>query len=98
MAAMSMDSPEMQAFVAAIAKMLLISLAEATALLESWQTAQEDVEEKLRAQQEEVQKAKLERRMALVPIWRCAVCGRADMPYIACYVSPYIVRYEEREV
>jgi hypothetical protein len=98
MAGMSMDSPEMQAFVAAIAKTLSISLAEATALLESWQTAQEDVEEKLRAQQEEVQKAKLQRRKALVPIWRCAVCGRADMPFIACYVSPYIVRYEEREV
>ena len=98
MAAMSMDSPEMQAIVKAIAQTLSISLAEAMALLESWQTAQEDVEEKLREQEKEVKKAKLERRRALVPIWRCAVCGRADLPYIACYVSPYIVRYQEREV
>ena len=28
------------------------------------------------------------------PIWRCGVCGRADKPWIACYVAPYIVRYE----
>jgi hypothetical protein len=33
-----------------------------------------------------------------VPIWRCAVCGAADKPYIACYVAPYVVRYEEREL
>jgi hypothetical protein len=26
-------------------------------------------------------------------IWRCGVCGRADKPYIACWVAPYIVRY-----
>jgi hypothetical protein len=29
------------------------------------------------------------------PIWRCAVCGRANKPWIACYVAPYIVGYEQ---
>ena len=29
------------------------------------------------------------------PIWRCGVCGRADKPWIACYVAPFIVRYEK---
>jgi hypothetical protein len=28
-------------------------------------------------------------------IWRCGACGRADKPYIACFVAPYIVRYDE---
>lgn len=52
----------------------------------------------MRAQEKEVEAAKAERRKAMVPIWRCGVCGRADKPYIACYVAPFIVRYEEIEV
>ena len=28
-------------------------------------------------------------------IWRCGVCGRDDKPWIACWVAPYIVRYEQ---
>ena len=46
----------------------------------------------------EIEKAQREKRKAQVPIWRCAVCGRADLPYIVCHVSPYIVRYIDRDV
>jgi len=48
--------------------------------------------------EKEKEKAKAENRAALVPIWRCAVCGRADISYIACYVAPFIVRYEKRKL
>ena len=64
----------------------------------SWQFAQEDVREKMEEQEKEVQQAKAEKRKALLPIWRCGVCGRADKPYIACYVQPFIVRYQECDI
>jgi rubrerythrin len=62
------------------------------------ETAKE-LSKKWKKQQEKLKKALQEQEKAkteLVPIWRCAVCGRADMPYIACTVAPYIVRYEPR--
>ena len=49
----------------------------------------------MKEQEKEIKLAKADRRKALVPIWRCSVCGRADKPYIACYVAPFILRYEE---
>ena len=42
----------------------------------------------------ELENAKREKKKARVPIWRCGVCGRADKPYIVCYVQPYVVKYE----
>ena len=60
-----------------------------------WQKMQLDVREKMEEQEKEVELAKAQNRKALVPIWRCGVCGRADKPYIACFVQPFIVRYEE---
>lgn len=65
-------------------------------LLAQWSGDQAKVREELRRQREEEARAKEEAREALVPIWRCGVCGRADQPYIACYVAPFIVRYEKR--
>ena len=56
--------------------------------LSKWRSAQDGLAEEVR----EVEVAKKTKRQ--VAIWRCAVCGRADQPYIACYVAPYIVRYE----
>ena len=81
-----------------IARILKISETEAEALVQTWQQNQEDIRDKLNEQAKEVAKAKLEKRKAMVPIWRCAVCGRADLPYIACFVSPYIVRYQEVDI
>jgi rubrerythrin len=77
-----------------IAAALGVSLNEATKKLLEWQSRQVDVREKMREQEVETQLAKEEGRQALVPIWRCGVCGRADKPYIACYVAPFIVRYQ----
>ncbi len=47
------------------------------------------------AQEEEIALAKKVRRKARLAIWRCAVCGRANMPYIACYVAPFICESRE---
>eukprot|EP01034_Spumella_vulgaris_P032361 gene32361-39952_t len=77
-----------------IATALNISLEEASAKLTEWQSQQADVREKMKAQQTEMEVAKKEKRQALLPIWRCGVCGAADKPYIACSVAPFIVRYE----
>lgn len=66
--------------------------------LVSWQSAQEDVREKMEEQEKEMKLAKAEKRKALLPIWRCGVCGAADKPYIACYVQPFIVRYQECDI
>lgn len=67
-------------------------------LLSQWQGDQAKVRDELQKQQQEEQTAKKMGRRALLPIWRCAVCGRADLPYIFCYVQPFIVRYEERDL
>ena len=67
-------------------------------LLEMWAGDQSVVREKIREQLEEEQTARAEDREAIVPIWRCGVCGRADQPFIACYVQPFIVRYEKRRL
>jgi len=66
--------------------------------LVSWQSTQEDVREKMEEQEKEMELAKAQKRKALLPIWRCGVCGRADKPYIACYVQPFIVRYQECDI
>lgn len=66
--------------------------------LVSWQSTQEDVREKMEEQEKEMELAKAQKRKALLPIWRCGVCGAADKPYIACYVQPFIVRYQECDI
>lgn len=66
-------------------------------MLIKWQGDQAEVRKLLEEQKEKERMAKAQKRKAMVPIWRCGVCGRADMPYIACYVAPFIVRYDERE-
>jgi SpoVK/Ycf46/Vps4 family AAA+-type ATPase len=95
---LSRDSHEFRALARGMARELDLSEQELEDLLLKWQGDQAKVREELKKQQEEVEKAKAQGRKALVPIWRCGVCGRADQPYIACYVAPYIVRYEERQL
>ena len=95
LATTSIDSMYMRNVATDIAGILKISLAKAEELLIKWQSDQANVRLKLQEQKREQQRAKKEKRKALVPIWRCAVCGLADQPFIACYVSPYVVRYEE---
>ena len=60
---------------------------EASEQLEKWRDAHEELEE---IEKMVEMKKRTQGREA---IWRCRVCGRADKPYIACYVAPYIVGY-----
>lgn len=94
LATLSADSPRMRQLAAELAFRLGVSTDRATELLLQWQQAQGRARAAQEAQAKEEVLAKQQRRKALVPIWRCAICGRADLPYIACYVSPYIVRYQ----
>ena len=68
----------------ALAARLNMASDTARQLLREWMQAQATVKE--------TQKAVAKRKLR--PIWRCGVCGQADMPYIACYVAPFIVRYD----
>jgi hypothetical protein len=98
LARLNIESIQMNMIVEEIGRVLNCDYQTAIALLRQWQEDQRNVEEQLQAQLKEQEKAKKEGRKALVPIWRCGVCGRADQPYIVCYVQPYIVRYEERQL
>ena len=62
----------------------------------AWQSKQRRLFQFKDATDKATQRAIARGKKVLVPIWRCAVCGQADQPYIACYVSPFIVRYEPR--
>eukprot|EP00053_Salpingoeca_punica_P026203 m.19854 g.19854 ORF g.19854 m.19854 type:complete len:337 (+) comp8558_c0_seq1:134-1144(+) len=70
-----------------LAQKLSISIDEAMQMINDWKNAGATMEE-LRKKAEKKARSKKQ-----VPIWRCAVCGRADQPFIACYVAPYIVGY-----
>jgi hypothetical protein len=72
----------------ALVAKLGMSKETAANMLKQWQAAQLDVQKEFERASKQTQ---------LRPIWRCGVCGRADKPWIACYVAPFIVRYEEVE-
>jgi cob(I)alamin adenosyltransferase len=92
------DHPQLLQLAQSIAVSCGIDLAMVKNLLKKWSGDQATVRDEIRKQIEEEEKAKVEQREAMVPIWRCAVCGRADQPFIACYVQPYVVRYEKRRL
>jgi len=91
----SVDTEKLAELALKLSVLTGISYAMAHDKLLEWQKIQLDVREKMEEQEKEVELAKAQNRKALVPIWRCGVCGRADKPYIACFVQPFIVRYEE---
>lgn len=95
---LDVNDPYMLDLARKIAKVLGIDITGAQNLLRDWQANQAKVEDKVREQEEETALAKKQKRKALLPIWRCAVCGRADLNYIFCYVSPYVVRYDYVDV
>ena len=97
LAGLAPDSPRLQQLAQDLSERLGMGFAEALEMLLQWQKAQAAAKDAAAAQEKEAQLAKKQRRKALVPIWRCAVCGSADQPYIACYTAPYIVRYEARD-
>lgn len=63
-------------------------------MIKEWQESQR----KMLSTLEEIEEMKKTKKRGHVPIWRCGVCGRDDKPYIVCYVAPYVVRYEERDL
>ena len=95
---LSENDPQLVAIATAISKRTGMSISSATRKILEWQKEIETRKKEEQETEEEKEKAKKEKRMATVPIWRCAVCGRADKPWIACYVRPYIVKYTEIEV
>jgi rubrerythrin len=86
LAALDPNSPEFERLKAMLVKEVGMTPEEALEQLLSWQEAHKDV-------QKELEKVKMAGQVQQ-PIWRCRVCGRADKPWIACWVAPYIVGYQ----
>ena len=86
---LSQDSKEFADLISLLEREADLSYDDAKAKLIEWQSNQENLEAMI---QLEKQKTKT---LGARPIWRCGVCGRADKPWIACYVAPFIVRYEK---
>jgi hypothetical protein len=95
LAGMMAGDPELAQFAARLAAATGASLEATLERIAEWQRARGGVEDQLLEQDSEMETALALKRRAMCPIWRCRVCGRADKPYIACYVDPYIVGYRE---
>ena len=91
---MQLGDPELARFAEQLAAATGVSFDVAMDRIAAWQRDREGVEDKLVEQDNEMASTLAQKRRALCPIWRCSVCGRADKPYIACYVAPYVVGYE----
>ena len=97
LASLDLSDPMMGSFAKELSGMSDISMDAALNMLAEWKTLQEGIRKEVTEQKLELLLAKEQKRKARVPIWRCAVCGRSDKPYITCYVAPYILRYDEVE-
>jgi AAA+ superfamily predicted ATPase len=83
LASLDPTSPEFDQLVRKMQEELGMSPDGARDQLVKWQAAQKNLQEML---QEQAQ-------ARVKPIWRCSVCGAANMPWIVCWVAPYIVGY-----
>jgi hypothetical protein len=92
---MKAGDPELAQFAARLAAATDASLEATLERIAEWQQARGGVEDQMLEQESEMALALAQKRRALCPIWRCRVCGRADKPYIACYVAPFVVGYAE---
>ena len=81
------SSPEFSNLVARLVNTTGMDPETAREQLLKWQSAQKIVQKTIEQTKSAVVGAR--------PIWRCAVCGRANKPWIVCYVAPYIVGYEQ---
>ena len=88
---MAPGDPKFQEFVRSLQAQLGMSETDAAAAIQTWTRAYQKMAEKFTQLQ-------ARKKQTMQPIWRCAVCGRADQPYIACFVAPYIVRYQSVDV
>lgn len=89
---LSPDSQEFADLICLLERDADLNYDDAKAKLIEWQSNQENLEAMIKR---EKQKTKT---FGARPIWRCGVCGQADKPWIACYVAPFIVRYEKVEL
>lgn len=89
LATLDPNSQEFADLVGRLRSELNMTHSDATAQLLDWQSKHKDLEEQLTEQ------AIKTKKLGVRPIWRCGVCGRADKPWIACYVAPFIVGYEK---
>ena len=86
---LSHESKEFNDLITRLERDAGLSYDDAKAKLIEWSTLQENLEAMI---EKEKKKTKT---LGARPIWRCGVCGRADKPWIACHVAPFIVRYEK---
>ena len=84
---MQPGDPQFLEFVRSLQETLGLSETDAAAAICTWTRAYQ----KMAAKRKQL---KAQKKRTMQPIWRCAVCGRADLPQIVCYVAPYIVRYQ----
>ena len=84
------SDPLFQALVNQAVKYLGWTPTQAQNQLVLWQNAQKQLWIEFEKEQERERSA----GNTMQAIWRCAVCGKADKPWIVCFVAPYIVRYE----
>jgi SpoVK/Ycf46/Vps4 family AAA+-type ATPase len=89
LAGLNLQSGRMQDIARNLAGKLNTTVGVATEFLKGWQVSQRKMLEKLEQQETDAASGK----QKLQAIWRCAVCGRDDKPFVVCWVSPYIVRY-----
>ncbi|KAL3922435.1 MAG: hypothetical protein SGARI_006453 [Bacillariaceae sp.] len=88
LAKLQVGSEEFNALLERLCEKTGMSPEEATEQFRKWQAAQEELKETQTKT----------KSLGARPLWRCGVCGRADKPWIACYVAPFIVGYEKVEV
>lgn len=98
LAGMSMGDPGMGQYLAEVMRTLSVGRQEAVDLMREGQVKQGGVKDQLHKEKAKLALARGRKKMVQVAIWRCAVCGRADLPYIACFVAPFIVGYQEQEI
>eukprot|EP00899_Mesostigma_viride_P014092 jgi/Mesvir1/22684/Mv14107-RA.1 len=82
-----------------LATRLGVSPSEAATWLSKWQQEARRAYRDADDEKEKVDEARKEAEQTgmpvqvRVPLYRCAVCGRANQPFIACYVAPYVSGY-----
>jgi hypothetical protein len=82
------DSPALRALADRMAAELGWAPEAAGEQLGRWRAAQRGLAAELGRAEEG------RRSRGLRAIWRCAACGRADLPHVVCWVAPFVLRYE----
>jgi hypothetical protein len=95
---LDLSEDDLEDLAADLAQRLQVDVETVKAMLKEWQQNQRKTLAKLEELENDLAVMRKTKKKGRVPIWRCGVCGRADKPYIACWVQPYVVRYEEREL